>query len=100
MRIYHQSMNDVASMLVLAAQNSFEVMAAIEDGEIDPPDEIFYGFGEAQDKLNQLIVERATLKTSVETGLQVAVRLTGTCRGAQELSGELRPSVRGLSTVG
>lgn len=75
-RIYHQSMNDIASMLVLAAQNAFDVMAAIEDGEIDPPDEIFYGFGEAQERLNQLIQERATLKVSVETGLQVAVKLT------------------------
>ena len=75
-RIYHQSVNDVASMLVLAAQNAYEVMAAIEDGDIDPPDEVFYGLGEAQDQLNRLIQERATLKTSVETGLRIAVRLT------------------------
>jgi hypothetical protein len=75
-RIYHQSMNDVASMMVLASQNAFEVMAAIEDGDIDPPDEVFYGFGDAQEQLNKLILERATLKTSVEAGLQIAVRLT------------------------
>ncbi len=76
-RIYHQSMNDIASMMVLAAQNSFEVMAAIEDGEIDPPDELFYGFGEAQEELNKLLLERANLKTSVERGLAIAVQLTG-----------------------
>ncbi len=75
-KIYHQSMNDIASMMVLASQNAFEVMAAIEDGEIDPPDEIFYGFGEEQEQLNKLILERATLKASVEAGLAVAVRLT------------------------
>ena len=76
-RIYHQSINDIASMLVLASQNAFEVMAAIEDGEIDPPEEVFYGFGEAQDQLNKLIQDRETLKGSVEKGLEVAVKLTG-----------------------
>ena len=75
-RIYHQSINDIASMLVLASQNAFEVMAAIEDGEIDPPEEVFYGFGEAQDQLNKLIQDRETLKGSVEKGLEVAVKLT------------------------
>ena len=83
-RIYHQSMNDIASMLVLAAKNAFDVMAAIEDGEIDPPDEIFYGFGEAQDQLNKLIQERATLKVSVETGLGIAVKLTELVRQMKE----------------
>ncbi len=83
-RVYHQSMNDVASMMVLASQNAYEVMAAIEDGELDPPDEIFYGLGEAQDQLNGLIQERATLKTSVETGLKVAVKLTGLIKQLKE----------------
>jgi len=87
-RIYHQSINDVASMLVLAAQNSYEVMAAIEDGDIDPPDEVFYGFGEAQDLLNQLILERAALKTSVETGLRVAVKLTALVQQLKEFREE------------
>ena len=79
-RIYHQSINDIASMLVLASQNAFEVMAAIEDGEIDPPEEVFYGFGEAQDQLNKLIQDRETLKGSVEKGLEVAVKLTDLVR--------------------
>ena len=34
-RIYQQLMNDIASMLVLASQNAFDVMCAIED-ERDP----------------------------------------------------------------
>lgn len=74
-RTYHQLMNDVASMLVLAAQNTFDVMCAIEDGEIVAPEQLFYGFGEQQDRLNKLIQSRATLKLSVETGLQVADQL-------------------------
>lgn len=83
-RIYHQSMNDVASMMVLASQNAYEVMAAIEDGELDPPDEVFYGLGEAQEQLNALIQDRATLKASVETGLKVAVKLTGLIKQLKE----------------
>ena len=75
-RLYQQVMNDVASMLVLAAQNSFEVMCAVEDGTVDAPEAIFFGFGECQDRLNKLIQNRATLKASVDTGGEVAERLT------------------------
>lgn len=74
-RTYHQLMNDIASMLVLAAQNAFDVMCAIEDGEIVAPEQLYYGFGEQQDHLNKLLQSRATLKVSIETGLQVADQL-------------------------
>lgn len=74
-RQYQQIINDVASMLVLASQNAFDVMSAVEDGEIDAPEEVFYGFGECQDVLNELIQQRATLKVSVEKGFTVASRL-------------------------
>ena len=75
-RIYHHSINDIASMMVLASQSSFEVMTAIEDGEINPPDDIFYSFGEAQEQLNRVFLERETMKSSVETGLKIAMDLT------------------------
>lgn len=75
-RLYQQLMNDTASMLVLASQNAFDVMCAVEDGEIVAPEELYFGFGEAQERLNKLIQSRATLKASVETGLELAMRLT------------------------
>jgi hypothetical protein len=75
-RVYQQLVNDIASMLVLATQNAFDVMSAVEDGEIAAPEELFYGFGEQQERLNKLLLSRATLKVSVETGLQIANRLT------------------------
>ena len=71
-RLFHQLMNDVASMLVLASQSAFDIMCAIEDGEIAAPEQLFFGFGEQQERLNKLIQERATLKALVETGLDVA----------------------------
>ncbi len=74
-RIYFQLINDVASMLVLASQNAYDVMSAVEDGEIDAPEELFFGLGECQDRLNRLIQDRATMKSSVETGLEVAEKL-------------------------
>lgn len=74
-RLYHQLMNDVASMLVLASQNAFDVMCAIEDGGIAPPEQVFFSLGEEQERLNGLIQNRATLKDTVETGLLVAKRL-------------------------
>jgi hypothetical protein len=75
-RIYHQLVNDVASMLVLASQNAFDVMCALEDGEINAPEELFFGFGECQDRLNKLIQNRATLKVSVDTGAEIAEQLS------------------------
>jgi hypothetical protein len=75
-RLFHQLINDVASMLVLASQNAFDVMSAVEDGEINAPEVLFFGFGEQQERLNKLIQARATLKASVDTGAEVALRLT------------------------
>ena len=75
-RLFQQLVNDVASMLVLASQNAVDVMSAVEDGEIDAPEALFFGFGEQQDRLNKLIQSRATLKVSVETGADVATKLT------------------------
>ena len=82
-RFYQSAMNDVASMLVLASQAAFDVMCAVEDGTIEAPEQIFYGFGECQDELNKLIQNRATLKASVDTGGRVADRLA-------KLVGELK----------
>lgn len=75
-RHYHRLMNDIASMLVLASQNAFDVMCAIEDGYIDPPEQFFFDLGEQQERLNGLIQSRATLKQTVDTGHDVAVRLS------------------------
>ncbi len=79
-KLYQQSINDVASMLVLASQSAFEVMCAVEDGTVEAPEEIFFGFGECQDRLNKLIQTRATLKASVDTGVEVAERLASLVR--------------------
>jgi hypothetical protein len=75
-RLYRALINDTASMLVLASQNAFDVMAAIEDGEITAPEDIYFGFGEVQERLNKLIQGRATIRACVETGLDSAERLT------------------------
>lgn len=75
-RMFQQIINDVASMLVLASQNAFDVMSAVEDGEIEAPEQLYYKFGECQSKLNELLQSRANLKTSVDVGLEVSERLT------------------------
>jgi hypothetical protein len=75
-RLYRALINDTASMLVLASQNAFDVMASIEDGEIGAPEELYFGFGEVQERLNKLIQTRASLRQCVETGLDSAERLT------------------------
>lgn len=79
-KLYQQLMNDIASMLVLASQNAFDVMTAIEDGDIEAPEEVFFGFGEQQERLNKIIQERVTLRMAVDTGAEVAERLTALVR--------------------
>ncbi len=75
-RLYQQLINDIASMLVLAAQNAFDVMTAIEDGDINAPEEVFFAFGEQQERLNKILQDRVTLRSAVDTGADVAERLT------------------------
>jgi len=75
-RACQQLMNDTASMLVLASKNAYDVMAAIEDGEIEAPESVYFGFTDAQERLNQLFQSRATLKTTVEAGNFIADQLT------------------------
>ncbi|WP_045834745.1 hypothetical protein [Hyphomicrobium sp. 99] len=79
-RLYLQLMNDIASMLVLAAQNAFDVMTAIEDGDIDAPEEIFFGFGEQQERLNEIIQSRVPLRVAVDTGSEIADQLIALVR--------------------
>ena len=79
-RTFQQLMNDTASMLVLASKNAFDVMAAIEDGDIEAPESVFFGFTDAQERLNQLFQSRASLKTMVEAGNFIADQLTALVR--------------------
>jgi hypothetical protein len=74
--IYHQLVNDLATMLVLATQNSFDVINAIEDGEVEASDAVLAGFGAAQEKLNTLLVSRAGLRPMVDGCIEVAMHLT------------------------
>jgi hypothetical protein len=73
--LYHQLVNDLATMLVLATQNSFDAINAIEDGEIEAPESVFFGFGEAQEKLNRLLMQRAGVRPCVDTSIEVAQQL-------------------------
>lgn len=76
-RLYVRLMNDIATHLVLAAQNAFDVMTAIEDGDVDAPEELFFKFGEEQERLNGIIQQRVSLKVAVDVGADIANKLTG-----------------------
>lgn len=75
-QLYHQLVNDLATMLVLATQNSFDAMNAIEDGEIEASDELLDGFATAQEQLNVLLTQRAGIRAVVDGTLDIAERLT------------------------
>ena len=80
LRVLQSVFDDVARVLPSASRNAFEVMCAVEDGLIDAPETVFYGFGEAQERLNRLLTERVSLRTAAEQGRDIAERLTGLVR--------------------
>lgn len=83
-QLYHQMINDVATHLVLATQNSFDAMNAIEDGEIDADDTLLDGFAHAQEQLNALIAQRASVRAMTDGSLAVAEQLVGLIRQLKE----------------
>jgi hypothetical protein len=90
-QIYIHLVNDVATMLVLATQASFDVTNAIEDGDLMPPEALIYKFGDAQAKLTVLLASRESLKTTVETALAIAEGLVVCVRELKALRpGEAR----------
>lgn len=72
--------NDVATMLVLATQAAFDAANAIEDGEINPPEDLLYRFGEVQEGMSKLLSSRASIKSTVEGALARAETLCGLVR--------------------
>jgi hypothetical protein len=67
---------DLARALPVASQAALDVIAVIEDGAIEVPEDLFYKIGECQERLNLLLTERASLATSIDVGLEVAGQLT------------------------
>lgn len=78
--VYGQLANDAATMLVLATTNSFEAMAAIEDGEIEAPDVLFARLGEVQERLNALLIHRAPIFKLIESGVELGAELVDVIR--------------------
>lgn len=75
--LYLRLVNDLATMLVLATQASFEAVHAIEDGEIDAPEDVFHAFADAQERLNGLLTQRAAVRPMTEGCRAVANDLAG-----------------------
>ena len=71
---------DVARAFGSAARDTCDVMAGIEDGSIEAAEATCLAFGECQERLSRLLVDRASLKVAVEEGLAVAGRLTDLVR--------------------
>jgi hypothetical protein len=82
------NVEEIGRVLGTAARNAIEVMRCVEEGTIEAPEEIFYAFGECQDKLNRLLAERTGIRTSIDIGLETAMKLT-------ELVKELKRHARG-----
>lgn len=80
---YQAIIADIAQALTSASTNAVDVMSAIEDGEISPPEPIFFGFAEQQERLNQLLTKRESLKGCVGVGLSVSEKLTELVRALQ-----------------
>lgn len=86
--LYRTLMSDVGRAGVSAHTNVLEILAAVQSGQIDAPDEAFYGFGECQERLNGLLAERRGLSAVIDGGVAVAEALT---RHVASLKSYVRP---------
>ena len=74
--IYQSLLASLSSLVARTSQHTYDLMGAIEDGSIEPPEEVFFAFGDQQERLNQLFAHpRPSLKATVETGYDIAVKL-------------------------
>lgn len=78
---------EIVRVLGASMQDTGDVMRAIEDGRIDAAEELCYGFGLCQERLSKLVIERASVRTAIDEGLAIALRLS-------ELIVELKQSVK------
>jgi hypothetical protein len=80
-------MGDIARVSGSVPRNAGELMRCIEEGGIEVDDDVCAAFGKCQERLNQILIERASLKASILEGAEIAARLT-------ELVRSLRASVK------
>ncbi len=67
---------DIARVLPSVSQNANDVMRAVESGAIEAPEAVFYGLGDCQERLNRLLMERASIRVMIGQGLGLSERLT------------------------
>ena len=76
--IYQSLLTSLSSLVARTGQHAYDLMGAIEEGIIEPPEEVFFAFAEQQERLNQLLAHpRPSLKATIETSYDIAVKLTG-----------------------
>lgn len=67
---------EIARVLGSAMRNSGDVMRAMEEGTVPAPEDLCLRFGECQEKLSKLVIERASVRVAIEEGGAIATRLT------------------------
>lgn len=85
--LYRALMSDVGRVGISAHANVLDILLAVQTGQIDAPEEAFYGFGECQERLNGLLAERRGLSAVIDGGVAVAEALT---RHVAQLKGYAR----------
>ncbi len=74
----HQAVvSEIATLFDETSRNSFEVMALIGDGALDPAEEVYFQFAEMQERLNVLLINRLGLRETLDEGGQIAEALAG-----------------------
>ncbi|MEL6289837.1 MAG: hypothetical protein AAFQ42_14675 [Pseudomonadota bacterium] len=72
----HQSIvGELASLFDATARTTAETMALVSDGEIEPPEDVYFAFADVQSRLNTLLVERRSLRTTITASIDIATKL-------------------------
>lgn len=67
---------EIARVFGAAVKDTGDVMRAIEDGGIEAPEDLCHAFGLCQERLSKLVIERASVRTVIDAGLAISLRLT------------------------
>ena len=68
--------SEIARVLGASVRDTGDVMHAMEDGSIEAPETLCHSFGECQERLSKLVIERASVKVAIDQGLAISLRLT------------------------
>ncbi|MEO0620519.1 MAG: hypothetical protein AAFZ01_14725 [Pseudomonadota bacterium] len=76
-KLHQGVVTEIAALFDAASRNTFEVMALISETALEPEEDVYFRFGEAQARLNALLIDRTGLRETLAEAAGIAEELAG-----------------------